>query len=139
MITFKMIKLLEILVVPYIDAKQTMYCLWHIQQWNKDLNNDRGLLQNSLSKIEIKTSIQWTLGSQITLSSKKIIFNQKWFLNKKIKKCINHACLIILATNTIFSDLKRIPLPKLHVKSQPHSLKIFWAKAEKVQKGINYA
>ena len=30
-------------------------------------------------------SIQWTLGSQIYLSSKKIIFGQKWFLNKEIK------------------------------------------------------
>ena len=25
-------------------------------------------------------------------------------------------------------------LPKLHMKFQPHPLKIFWAKAEKVQK-----
>ena len=38
-----------------------------------------------------KTSIQWTPGSQIYLSSLKIIFDQKKFLNKKIKKCINHA------------------------------------------------
>ena len=38
-----------------------------------------------------KTSIQWTPSSQIYLNSKKIIFGQKWFLNKKIKKCKNHA------------------------------------------------
>ena len=33
-----------------------------------------------------KTSIQWTPGSQIYLSSKKIILGQKWFLNKNKKK-----------------------------------------------------
>ena len=41
---------------------------------------------------------------------------------------------IILATNTIFIDLLRITLPKLHVKLQPHPLNIFLAKLEKVQK-----
>ena len=40
----------------------------------------------------------------------------------------------MLATYTIFSDLMRITLPKLHVKLQPHSLKIFWVKVEEVQK-----
>ena len=47
---------------------------------------------------------------------------------------MHNLCLIILATNTIFIDLLRITLPKLHVKLQPHPLKIFWAKVEKVQK-----
>ena len=40
----------------------------------------------------------------------------------------------MLLTYTIFSDLMHITLPKLHVKLQPHPLKIFWAKVEKVQK-----
>ena len=40
----------------------------------------------------------------------------------------------MLATYTIFSALMRITLPKLHVKLQPHPLKIFWANVEKVQK-----
>ena len=42
---------------------------------------------------------------------------------------MHNLCLIIIAKNTILSDLMRITLPKLHVK-----LKIFWAKVEKVQK-----
>ena len=42
--------------------------------------------------------------------------------------------LIILAKTTIFIDLLCITLPKLHVKLQPHPLKIFQAKVEKVQK-----
>ena len=45
---------------------------------------------------------------------------------------MHNLCLIILATNTIFSDLMRITLPKLHVKLQPHPLEIF--EVEKVQK-----
>ena len=50
---------------------------------------------------------------------------------------MHNLCLIILATNTIFSDLMRITFPKLQVKLQPHPLiKIFWAKVEKVQKRI---
>ena len=40
----------------------------------------------------------------------------------------------MLATYTIFSELMRITLSKLHVKLQPHPLKIFGAKVEKVQK-----
>ena len=40
----------------------------------------------------------------------------------------------MLATYTIFSDLMRIILPKIHVKLQPSLSKIFWAKVEKVQK-----
>ena len=47
---------------------------------------------------------------------------------------MHNLCLIILATNTIFSDLMRITLPKLHVKLQSHPLRISWAKVEKVQK-----
>ena len=47
---------------------------------------------------------------------------------------MHNLCLIILATNPIFSDLMRISLPKLHMKLEPHPLKIFWAKVEKVQK-----
>ena len=78
-----------------------------------------------------KTSIQWTTGSQIYLSSNKMIFGQKNFKNAQI---MHNLCLIILVTITIFSDLMLITLPKLYVKLQPHSLKIFWAKVEKVQK-----
>ena len=40
----------------------------------------------------------------------------------------------MLATYTIFSDLMRIILPKIHVKLQPSLSKIFWAKVEKVKK-----
>ena len=47
--------------------------------------------------------------------------------------------LIIIATNTIFIDLLRITISKLHVTLQPHPLKILGAKVEKVQKRINYA
>ena len=47
---------------------------------------------------------------------------------------MHNLCLIILATNNIFSDVMHITLLKLHVKLQPHPLKIFWAKVEKVQK-----
>ena len=36
--------------------------------------------------IDKKTSIQWTPGTQIYLSSKEIIFGQKRFLNKKKSK-----------------------------------------------------
>ena len=43
----------------------------------------------------------------------------------------------MLATNTTFIDFLRIILPKLHVKSKPHPLKICWAKVEKVQKMQN--
>ena len=62
---------------------------------------------------------------------------RKWFLFKKdfwTKKNqkMHTLCLIILATNTIFSDLMRNTLPKLHVKFQPNSLKIIWAKVEKL-------
>ena len=46
-------------------------------------------------------------------------------------------CIIILATKTIFIELLCITLPKLHVKLQPHPLKIFWAQLEKVQKTHN--
>ena len=42
--------------------------------------------------------------------------------------------LIIIATNTIFIDLLRITISKLHVTLQPHPLKILGAKVEKVQK-----
>ena len=44
----------------------------------------------------------------------------------------------MLATYTIFSDLMRITLPKLHVKLQPYPSKIFWAKVEKVQNKTKY-
>ena len=40
----------------------------------------------------------------------------------------------MLATNTIFIDLLRLSLPKLHVKFQSQSLKIYREKAEKVKK-----
>ena len=40
----------------------------------------------------------------------------------------------MLAKNTIFIDLLHITLPKLNVKFQPHPLKIFEAKVEKVKK-----
>ena len=40
----------------------------------------------------------------------------------------------MLAINTIFIDLLRITLPKVLVKFQPHPLKIFRTKVEKVQK-----
>ena len=57
-----------------------------------------------------------------------MIYEQK---NQKMhKSCI--LCLIILSTNTIFIDLLRITLPKLHVKLQPHP--IIRAKVKKVQK-----
>ena len=38
-----------------------------------------------------KTSTQWTSGSQMYLNNEKIIFGQKLFLQKKIKKGTNHA------------------------------------------------
>ena len=41
--------------------------------------------QNDLMTRANKTSIQWTPGGQINLSSIKIIFVRKLFLNKKIK------------------------------------------------------
>ena len=47
---------------------------------------------------------------------------------------MHNTCLIMLNTNTIFINLLRITLAKLHVKFQPNPLKIFWAKVEKVQK-----
>ena len=47
---------------------------------------------------------------------------------------MHNLSLIILAKNTIFIDLLNITLPKLHVKLEPHFLKNFWAKVEKVQK-----
>ena len=60
-----------------------------------------------------------------------MIFEQK---NEKKAQIMHNVCLIMLATNTIFIDLVRITLSKLHVKFQPHPLKMFWAKVEKVQK-----
>ena len=60
-----------------------------------------------------------------------MIFEQQ----KKNAEIMHNLCLIILAKNTIFSDLMCITLPKLHVKLQPHPLKM----VEKVQKSINYA
>ena len=84
--------------------------------------------------IKNKTSIQWTPGSQIYLSIKKIICGQQFFSTKKKQQIMHNLCLIKLATITILIDLLRITLPKLHMKFQPHSLKIFWAKVEKVQK-----
>ena len=52
-----------------MKRRNFLYCLlpFHGLNWNK-------------------TSIQWTSGSQIYLNSKKIIFGQKWLLNKKIKE-----------------------------------------------------
>ena len=47
---------------------------------------------------------------------------------------MKNICLIMLATNTIFIDLLRLSLPKLHVKFQSQSLKIYREKAEKVKK-----
>ena len=42
--------------------------------------------------------------------------------------------LIMLATNTILTDLVHMTLIKLHVKFKPLPLKILRAKVEKVQK-----
>ena len=53
-----------------------------------------------------------------------MIFEQK----KSKNAYIMH---IILATNTIFSDLMPITLPKLHVKLQPHPPKHFSSKGGK--------
>ena len=50
------------------------------------------------------------------------------------KKQTDKSCIIMLATKTIFVDLLRITLQKLHVKFQPYPLKIFWTKVEKVEK-----
>ena len=47
---------------------------------------------------------------------------------------MHNLCLIILVTITIFSDLISITLPKLHVKLQPHPLKIFLSKGRKSAK-----
>ena len=48
-------------------------------------------MRNITEYYKNKTSIQWTPGSKIYRSNKKMIFGQKWFLNKKKKKRINHA------------------------------------------------
>ena len=56
-----------------------------------------------------------------------MIFEQK---NQKM----HNLCLIILATNNIFIDLLCFTLPRLDMKLQPHPLKIFLAKVQKVQK-----
>ena len=83
--------------------------------------HDKSFTQN-------KTSMQWTPGSQIYLSSKKMRFWSKMIFEQKKSKSayIMHTlCLIIFATNTTFSDLIRITLLKLHVKLQPHPFKIF--------------
>ena len=47
--------------------------------------------------------------------------------------------LIMLATNTIFIEEVHITIKKLHLKFQSLPLKIFWAKVEKIEKGIDYA
>ena len=47
---------------------------------------------------------------------------------------MHYLCLIILATNIIFNDFLRLTLLKLHVKLQPHPLKDFGAKVNKVLK-----
>ena len=70
-----------------------------------------------------------------------MIFEQK---NQKMhKSSIMNVCLIILATNTIFIDLLRITLPKLHIKLQPHPLKVYLSRGRKSAKNAkimnNYA
>ena len=62
---------------------------------NKWKVNFRGFIsQNQATSIRLRNkkkntigtrqSIQWTPGSQIYISNKKIIFGKKWFLNKKM-------------------------------------------------------
>ena len=96
---------------------------------------------NTLQSNQNKTSIQWTPGSQIYLSSKKMFLDKNDFWTEKLKNAqiMHNSCLIILVTNTILIDLLHNTLPKLHVKLQPHPLKNFRAKVEKEKKRINYA
>ena len=56
------------------------------------------------------------------------------FAQKKSRNAwiMHNLCLIMITTNTIYIDLQRITLQKLHVKFQPHPLKIFWEKVEKL-------
>ena len=84
-----------------------------------------------------KTGIQWTPGSQIYHSNQETIFGVKRFLNKRIKKTYKLCmilCLIMLATNTIFTDYVHITLKKALCKVSASSLIDFLSKERKSAK-----